>query len=563
MNCFVMGKSEVGFIHSKQKDINESNKLEFQYSFIEGVKYKLLGEYRNSIKWFKRCLKIDRRSSAVRFELANIYIINGDLDSAMQLLRDAIYYNSGNKWYKLQLANVYKQKSMIKQACKIYNDLYKEDSGRIEYLYMESELFLSIEDWKSALKVFELIEREQGISEIISLEKYKVYIKLEEPKAAHKELNKLIKKFPEKTEYLAMLAEVYISKNKNKKAINIFNKMLEINPENGYVYFYIADYYKSINSFEKFKEYVDIAFAKSNVNIEHKVQYLIKLYLSADKINIDKNFIGMILNKLLKTYPNNLSILSLQVDILKSEGNINTARDIIGKMLHIDKHQYKTWEQLLLLDNQINDFVSLKIHSKSAIVYFPDEPLPYLFNGISYLLEKKYSESFKILLKGEKNVINNPYLKSQFYSYIAESLYNLNRQEEAFEYFDKTIEIDPNNISVLNNYSYYLSEANINLDKAEKMISICIEKEFDNPTYLDTYAWVLFKRGKYSEALFYIKRVVELDKENSSILMEHFGDILYKNNKIEEALKAWKKSRDLGNDSKELQQKILKGKLIE
>jgi len=115
----------------------------------------------------------------------------------------------------------------------------------------------------------------------------------------------------------------------------------------------------------------------------------------------------------------------------------------------------------------------------------------------------------------------------------------------------------------LNNYSYYLSEANINLDKAEKMISICIEKEFDNPTYLDTYAWVLFKRGKYSEALFYIKRVVELDKENSSILMEHFGDILYKNNKIEEALKAWKKSRDLGNDSKELQQKILKGKLIE
>jgi len=558
-----MGKSEIGFINNKQKDINENNKLEFQYLFIEGVKYKLLGEYRKSIKWFKRCLKIDRRSSAVRFELANIYIINGDLDSAMQLLRDAIYYNSENKWYKLQLANVYKQKAMIKHACKIYNDLYMNDSGKIEYLYMESELFLSIEDWKSALKVFELIENEQGISEILSLEKYKVYIKLKEPKSAHKELTKLIKNFPEKTEYLAMLAEVYISENKNKKAINIFNKMLKINPENGYVYFYIADYYKNINNIEKYKDYIDIAFTKINVEAEHKVQYLIKLYLSADKFNIDKNYIRTLLNNLLELYPNNLSILSLYVDILKSEGHNRAARDIVSKMLTIDKHQYKTWEQLLLLDNQINDFVSLKIHSKSAIVYFPDEPLPYLFNGISYLLEKKYSESFNVLLKGEKNVKDNPYLKSQFYSYIAESLYNLNRQEEAFGYFDKTIEIDPNNISVLNNYSYYLSEANINLDKAEKMISICIEKEFDNPTYLDTYAWVLYKRGKYSEALFYIKRVIELDKENSPVLLEHYGDILYKNNQKEEAIKAWKKSRDLGNNSQKLHEKILKGKLIE
>ena len=111
-------------IFHKEKVLDENQSLDFEYSFIEGIKFKMLGDYKMAIKWFNRCLSIDKTSSAVRYELAGIYILNSDYNSAMYLLRDAIKYNPHNIWYKLQLADIYRKKSMIKQACDLYNKSY-------------------------------------------------------------------------------------------------------------------------------------------------------------------------------------------------------------------------------------------------------------------------------------------------------------------------------------------------------------------------------------------------------------------------------------------------------
>jgi len=95
------------------------------------------------------------------------------------------------------------------------------------------------------------------------------------------------------------------------------------------------------------------------------------------------------------------------------------------------------------------------------------------------------------------------------------------------------------------------------------MISRCIELEGDNPTYMDTYAWVLFKRKRYKEAYFYMKRVIDLNQDKSSVLMEHFGDILFMNNMEKEALQAWKKAVVYGKGSDLLKRKIKEKKFIE
>jgi tetratricopeptide (TPR) repeat protein len=78
------------------------------------------------------------------------------------------------------------------------------------------------------------------------------------------------------------------------------------------------------------------------------------------------------------------------------------------------------------------------------------------------------------------------------------------------------------------------------LDKAEEMISNVIQLEPSNATYLDTYAWVLFKRGKYMEALFIIEQAIENGGDTMGVVLEHYGDILYKVGNKEEALKYWK-----------------------
>jgi tetratricopeptide (TPR) repeat protein len=85
----------------------------------------------------------------------------------------------------------------------------------------------------------------------------------------------------------------------------------------------------------------------------------------------------------------------------------------------------------------------------------------------------------------------------------------------------------------------------------------------DNPTYLDTYAWVLFKRGNYQLAKFYIETAIGNGGSENGVLVEHYGDILYKLGEKEKAIENWKKAQLLGDGSDVLGQKIKESRFIE
>ena len=124
--------------------------------------------------------------------------------------------------------------------------------------------------------------------------------------------------------------------------------------------------------------------------------------------------------------------------------------------------------------------------------------------------------------------------------------------------------MNPQNLGVLNNYSYFLSLENRDLDKAERMSGITVKEEPTNATFLDTYGWVLFKQGAYTMARIYIENAVKYSEEEPSTeVLEHYGDILYKTGEPEKALEQWRKAKELGSDSKTLNKKIKKKKYVE
>ena len=79
------------------------------------------------------------------------------------------------------------------------------------------------------------------------------------------------------------------------------------------------------------------------------------------------------------------------------------------------------------------------------------------------------------------------------------------------------------NISCLNNYAYYLSERGERLTQAEEMSYKTIKAEPKNATYLDTYAWILFMEGRYSEAKIYIDQALQNleESESNDVIKEH------------------------------------------
>lgn len=546
------------------RELDEKSRLEFDYSFMEGVRSKITGNYQEALGWFDNCLKILPSSPVAKFEIAGILTANNDFNGALQLAREAVAGNGENIWYKILLASILQKKSMIEEACNVYADIISKYPNREEFYLIEADLYVSVEKWQKAIEVYDRYESQYGITEPVSIEKIKLYTKLDDSKKASNELLKLIRKFPDRSEYLSLLAELYFNYNQDKKGLQILDRLLKADPENGFIHFYLADYYRSKKQPESADEHTKCALASDQIENGYKIQYILKLVLNPDTTLVSDAELDSYMALLMQKYSDDLAVRALHSDFLKKDNKLAEAKKELEYILSKDQSNYLIWEELLLLCNEISDTVCMREKSIEAIKYFPEQPLPYALAGISFMMRNNFREALPFFKRGVDLTDENANLKSQFYSYLADCYYNLDSVQEAFGMFDKVLEINPNDILALNNYAYYLSLRDENLSLAEKMSSKAVSIESDNPTYLDTYAWVLYKRGDYSQAKFYIKLAIEKSKEPSGVLYEHYGDILYRSGEKEKAMEMWKKALESGTDKMdELKRKIETGVLQE
>ena len=546
------------------QELDEKSKLEFDYAFMEGVRNKITGNYQKALGWFDNCLKILPSSPVAKYELAALLSANEDFNAALQLAREAVSGNPDNMWYKVLLANILQKKSMIEEACNVYADIIAKYPNKEEFYMLEAGLYTSVEKWQKAIEVYDRYEKQYGITEPVSIEKIKLYTKLDDIKKASNELLKLIHKFPERSEYLSLLAELYFNYNQDKKGLQILDRLLKADPDNGFVHFYLADYYRSKKQEKLADEHTKNALASDKIDNGYKIQYILKLILNSDTTLVTETELDQYMALLLERYNDDLAVRALHSDFLKKDNKLAEAKKELEYILSKDHNNYLIWEELLLLCNETSDTVCMYDRSVEAIKYFPEQPLPYVFAGISLMLRQNFMDALPFFEKGTVLTDDKVALKSQFYSYMADCYYNLDSVERAFDMFDQVLKINPNDILVLNNYAYYLSLRNENLSLAEQMSSKAVAMESDNPTYLDTYAWVLYKRGDYSQAKFYMKLALEKSKDPSGVLYEHYGDILFRNGDEKQALEMWKKALELGTEvTDELKKKVETGILPE
>jgi len=183
--------------------------------------------------------------------------------------------------------------------------------------------------------------------------------------------------------------------------------------------------------------------------------------------------------------------------------------------------------------------------------------------AVACLQLEKYTEALDILKEGDAYLLDNKLMKVQFELYRAEANYKLGRVEDAFKAFDAVISIDPENWLAMNNYAYYLSVRNENLEKAEQLSGKAVRANPDNSTYLDTYAWVLFMRKDYSLAKFYMETAIKNGGDKNGVIVEHYGDILFMLGQKDKAMEQWKKAEETGDFSEFLSEKIKQGRYLD
>lgn len=145
--------------------------------------------------------------------------------------------------------------------------------------------------------------------------------------------------------------------------------------------------------------------------------------------------------------------------------------------------------------------------------------------------------------------------------FLLSSVYvDLDELEKSVEIVEELIKEYPDNATYQNDLGYVLADHNQRLDDAERLIKkaleldraerkklldeglIAADDDRDNSAYLDSLAWVHFKKKEYDKALELMKEVIKHDESQHPEIYDHLGDIYKAMGQSDDAAKAWKKA---------------------
>ena len=537
--------------------------LLFNTIFFNGVKQKSLENYEESLKIFQRCIKMRPDKSESYYQASFLSLALGYFNEALSYSKKSVEISPENKWYLRNYIDVIIQIPDYKLASEQLLNLIKLEPNNEVNFFQLADTYIYSKNYNKAIGVYNKLEKLKGIDKMTSMQKQKLYMQMKNLRLATREIVLLSERFPADIEILEILAESYLLNNEQEKAFNILKQISLINPENGQVHLRLANFYRdkndNLNSYNELK----LAFKSSKVSLETKISIIASyfpLLQSNDTIKSQAFELSLLM---IEKHPLQAQVYAIHADLLFSDGKKNAAKEFYKKTLNIDKNFKEVWTQLLFLEIQENNFDSLLDLSFKALSYYPIEPLYYYFYAISNLRKDNLKIALDNLNIGLEFVIDNKALTLEFHTSLAETYHLLQMHLESDSIFEVILIDDPENILVLNNYSYYLSLRNERLDIAKKMSYKCNLLEPNNGTYEDTYAWILYCLGDFEEARKWIERSLDNNGNESSVIVEHYGDILYELKFTELALEQWNRAFILDSSSESLKMKISKMKIDE
>lgn len=495
----------------------------FDYIFQEAVRLKFADRCDEAYELFDYCLKLNPESGAALYEMAEMNSFENNDTTAMRLLEKACSLYPNNYWYKDRLVGYYFRFRKNEEALKVVEDMARNFPEKTDVLMMLLELYGKNNDFDKMIEVLDKIELKEGKNEMISMEKFNIYLRKNDEKHAFAEMQKLAEEYPNDLRYKVVIADLYLDSKKPEQALKQYKEVEAKDSNNVSLQLSMANFYHVQGDDSLYQKYLAKVVTNTNLDEPTRTKMLSGLVYenlySAQKessSSVDSAQLMYLFDKVLEMPQQNTEILELKVRFMAtSKASESEVKPYLYKILEVDPENGMARQQLLAYAIAANDTMGIINVCKPAVEYGTKDPVLCYYLGIGYyelresqLAVDAFQEALNRINEAEND--NKNALRSNIYSLLGDAYHDLGQEEQCFMAYDSCLVYKPDDAMVLNNYAYYLSLKKKNLVKAEAMSRKSNELEPDNPTYLDTYAWVLFQMKRYEEAKVYIDKVQEL-----------------------------------------------------
>ncbi len=511
---------------------------------------------------FTHVLQIDPSNDASLYELGRIKRLQKDEATARSLFERAVTVQSDNAYYWRALAESYEKDNDIPKLENVLDELTRIDPDNPQYLFEKANALFIQKKYDEALDVYKQLEQTTGLTDAIIIDRQKIYLKQGKISQATAELEEMIKTDPNEMKYYLLLGELYNSNGLNDKAQSVLQKAEKVNPADEMVHLALADVFSDKKDYKASYDEIKQAFALPGGDIDQKIHIITGYFPKFPDANAKAS--ALELSQILTvTYPTEARVFAIYGDMLQQNEMYKEAQPVYKKSISLDNQVYNVWEQLVrieLSNNQVDDAVK---DGEEALSYFPNQAWMNYLVGVGLVQQKQYTKALSYIANVPSLETQDNGLLSQSYSAAGDCYHSLKDFKKSDEAYDKSIELNPDNVYTLNNYAYYLSLRGENLDKAAAMAKHANELQPNNASFEDTYAWILFKQKSYTEAKVWIEKALASDKNKNAVETEHYGDIVFFLGDVDNAVQYWKKAKQYGAQSPQLDRKIDEKKYIE
>lgn len=532
--------------------------------YFEAQKAKQHNDTRGAIDLFEQFTVLDPKNPVGYYELSLLYDESRKADKAEANIKKAIALVNDNKWYNMNYAAMLARQNKYLEAAEVTARIADKESGDANYAMQASDYYERAKKYTEALSYLDKALVLSGSDDDILMQKVRIYLEMDKVDKATEVAKQLIAQDPHNSKYYKLLGDLYENNKMPEKALEVFKEAEVAIPGDPVIEMGLSEYYLKKGDSLNFRSYAKRAISNPKLDATTQIQ-LFYIYIQ-NLSDAAQNTEGIpILMQLIQQHPNDAQLLGTYGDFLASDQQIDKAIVEYKKSLAIKASNFEIWNRLLNAYAYQNATDSLIKYSEKVLRLFPNQAIIHYYNGLGHYNKKEYPAAISAINRAIDMTSETDGKKLADYYAMLGEVYNTTKQYQLSDKsFDQALEQEPKNATVLNNYSYFLSERGEKLDKAKAMSEKSLLLRQNETTFLDTYGWILYKMGDYEKAKENIeKAIANKDRKADGTIYDHLGDVYYKLKDKAKALENWKIAKEKGVAGPVLDKKISEEKLYE
>lgn len=336
--------------------------------FFEAQNEKSIGNTEKAKGFYKQLLKLDPNNAVAYFDIARFEMGANNLFEALINAKRACELEPTNELFLNVLTDLNVKLGNYKDANKNFNTLIKLSASIVSYYYQKIEYNLNSKQYAEAHATLDKLEKIEGLNLQSTSIRFQVFASQNKSNKGIEAARKLSNSDPKNVDYLLFLGQVLYQFNYLNDAQAVFENLLKKGETDAKIYLALSDIYfqkgDKVLAFQMLKR----SFEGSDIDIDVKMGFILNLINQSNK-NADKLDQALELSQILtKVHSDDPKAYSVLGDIYNLKGLPAEARLNYKKAIEIDEtSRFPIWEQLLILDLQINDTLQTEKDAAKAL----------------------------------------------------------------------------------------------------------------------------------------------------------------------------------------------------